>query len=177
MPLQTNFDFKHDFGSAGMQYGVWDVPVLSGIATEDIPLGRAVALSVVSGNSQQNGRNFLKLPDNGTGDTFLGITRYVHREPQSNSKRTPIYQVNSNEVTLFEINDAVPYSPMGYFYVEVTEAVTPGNSVFIGTTVNNTRVQDLGKFNTSSGLDISGNANWVTSTSGPGIAVLSIKLM
>jgi len=174
MPLQTTFDFNHEFGSPGMQYGVWDVPVLTGIATEDIPMGRGIALATMGGNTQENGRSYLKLPD--TGDTFVGISR--HRQKESNSdKPTPKTQINSNELVLFESDDVVPYCPIGYFYVETTEAVVPGNSVFVSTTVNTTRIEDLGKFNTSSGLDISANANWVTATSGPGIAVVSISFM
>jgi hypothetical protein len=169
MPLQTTFSFTHDPAVAGMEYGSGLCQINTAIATEDLPLGAAVNEIVESGNLQEQGRKYAALPGNGNGN-FLGVVCHRHIEKDPDSKRTPVYQVASNETSEYRDGEACPVGVFGRFWVEVTEAVSPGDSVWL-----HNSSPDKGKFNTSAGIDISTQARWITSTSGAGLAVVEIN--
>jgi len=180
MPLQTSFSFTHDPAVAGMEYGVGlhqidsAIAFVNGSVVKGLPLGAGVVETTKGSNLQQDGRKYATFPGNGNGN-FLGIVCHRHVEKAADSKRTPVYQVNSNEYSQYEDGDSVPVGVFGRFYVEVSEAVSPGDSVFIHNVDLAAPTATDGKFNTSTGTDISTKAKWVTSTDGAGIAVVEIN--
>lgn len=166
MSIQTNFTFKSNNAVDGMIYGLGASTIATAIPTESIPFGLAVVGTTSSGNEESNGRRFVKKLTDSSTESFVGVACHRHIEPTP--EKTGIGTVDSNATTQWESGDAMALLKQGMIWVPVTEAVSPTSSVVVNETSSD--------FSTATGLDISGMASFVTSTSGAGLAVLEVNI-
>jgi len=172
MPIQTGFSYSYDKAFAGMLWGIGLRELITGVSTTAIPFGRAVVFDSAQ-TQPHEGRKPVKLPS-ASGDRIVGIARHVHTEPAG--VRTPIAQTNQNETSEYLPKSAISIVEQGKIYVEVEEAVVPGDPVFVRFAAG-TGGTKLGVFrndaDTSTAVAVP-KAEFVTGTSASGLAVIHI---
>jgi len=172
MAIQTSFTYAYDNVQAGVQYGIGLQQIVTGFSDTVIPFGRALVYDAV--NPETGGRKNVSLPSAAT-NTFVGIARFEHTEPDATSARNTITTSGATS-TQYDANEDISILEIGKIYVEVEQAVAPGDPVFVRF-ASGAGGSELGKFranaDTATAFALE-NAEWVTSTTGVGKAVLHI---
>jgi hypothetical protein len=170
MAIQTGFSYSYDSVQLGVKYGLGLSSIVTGFSEQFLKFGKGV---VYDSPAEVNGRKKIKLPD-GAGNLFVGITCFEHKEPSPTSPRNTIV-TSGNDINGLNPQEDVAILEEGKINVKVEGAVGVGDPVFLRITA--TTGTEVGDFAAS---DIGGDfielpkAEWVTSTTDDGQAVLHI---
>lgn len=147
---------------AGMKADSGFDDILSGLAEGAVPFGRLVSVGTDKERQVLLPASALSITDK---KLLRGVAIHTHAvESELGGSNPPGYKDEQ----------AVSYMREGRVAVEVEEAVTPDDDVFV-----NFQNGDEGKFRTDAGGGDAAelaNARWVKGTSGAGIAILEVRL-